>query len=255
MTSSLIVVGSGIKFLSHLTPEAKTYIEQSEVVLYLVNDPLLKEWIQKKNANTHSLDFLYQKYQLRQESYTAITKYILDELRKLQQVCVVLYGHPAVFAQPGLEAVRQAKKEGFEAIILPGISAEDCLFSDLLIDPGSSGCQSFEATDFLLYKRKFDVYCHLILWQIDMIGMLGHKKLHHKGISLLTNYLKNFYSEDHLITIYEAAQYPSFKPLIQHFQLKNLCFAKFSRISTLYVPPLENALYDENVLQYLEMIN
>ena len=47
---SLVVVGSGIKFMSHLTIEAKSYIEQSDKVLYLVNDPLMKKWIQDSNT-------------------------------------------------------------------------------------------------------------------------------------------------------------------------------------------------------------
>ena len=59
---SLTLVGSGIKSLSHLTMEAKTYITQSEKVLYLVNEPAMKEWIQGANKNTESLDYLYFKY-------------------------------------------------------------------------------------------------------------------------------------------------------------------------------------------------
>lgn len=35
--ASLILVGSGIKFISHLTTEAKAYIQHSSKVLYLVN--------------------------------------------------------------------------------------------------------------------------------------------------------------------------------------------------------------------------
>jgi len=34
--SSLIVVGVGIKFISHLSVEAKAYISQSDRVLYLI---------------------------------------------------------------------------------------------------------------------------------------------------------------------------------------------------------------------------
>src|SRR5580658_7209196 len=135
--ASLVVVGTGIKFLSHLTTEATVYIEQSDKVLFLVNDPAIKEWIKKKNSCSESLDPLYTKYSLRQDCYQAITDHILKTLYERLHVCVVLYGHPGVFAQPGLDAVLQARKQGFYAVLLPGISAEDCLFADLLIDPGS----------------------------------------------------------------------------------------------------------------------
>ena len=47
-------------------------------------------------------------------------------------------------------------REGFNAQMLAGISAEDCLFADLGLDPGKNGCQSFEATDFLIRRRQFE---------------------------------------------------------------------------------------------------
>ncbi len=62
MSGSLIIVGSGIKFLSHLTTEAKAYIEQSEKVLYLVNEPVMKQWIQSTNPLSESLDPLYNNF-------------------------------------------------------------------------------------------------------------------------------------------------------------------------------------------------
>src|SRR2546429_6584747 len=49
---------------------------------------------------------------------------------------------------------RQAREEGFEAEMLPAVSAEDCLFADLGVDPGDEGCQSFEATSFLLFRSE-----------------------------------------------------------------------------------------------------
>ena len=37
--------------------------------------------------------------------------------------------------------------------MLPAISAEDCLFADVGIDPAMTGCQSYEATDFMINGR------------------------------------------------------------------------------------------------------
>lgn len=255
MSASLIIVGCGIKFLSHLTSEAKAYIEQSDKLLYLVNDPAMKEWLQKSNPNTESLDEIYQKYTLRNDSYQAITEYILSELRKEQHVCVVLYGHPTVFAKPGLDAVAQAKREGYEARILPGISAEACLFADLLIDPGTCGCQSFEATDFLIHQRQFDTSSHLILWQIDIIGALHNPDSfdNANGLNLLLDYLIPSYPPEHEIYLYEAAQYPGFEPKIEKIQLGQIVDANLTRISTLYIPPAHHAVCDTQVLDRLNI--
>lgn len=253
--ASLTIVGTGIKFLSHLTTEAKAYIEQSDKVLYLVNDPAMKEWISKTNSNSESLDSLYTKHALRRECYQEITHYILENLRLNQHVCAVFYGHPTVFAQPGIDAIKQARNEGYQAKVLPGISAEDCLFADLLINPGSSGCQSFEATDFLLYQRKFDPSCHLILWQASMIGMLGHDKSpkNAPGIPLLVEYLNQFYPVSHQVFLYEAAQYPSFEPRITTITLAELVTTEFSRISTLYIPPAKKSEINEAIFKSLNL--
>jgi tetrapyrrole methylase family protein/MazG family protein len=253
--SSLIVVGVGIKFISHLSVEAKAYISQSDRVLYLINDPLMQDWIKQLNPSSESLDHLYTQHSLRIDCYKAISKYILETLHSYKHVCVVMYGHPSVFAQPALDAVKQAKKNGYFAKVLPAISAEDCLFADLLIDPGSCGCQSFEATDFLIHRRQFDTQSHLVLWQVGVIGALTHVKnfTDTNGISVLTNYLEQFYSPHHPVIAYEAAQYPSFDPRIEEVELKQLANTTLSRITTLYVPPLGKALCDKDMLLALNI--
>lgn len=253
--SSLVLVGSGIKFISHLTTETKAYIEQSDKVLYLVNEPAIQKWIQQNSTNSESLDFLYTKHTLRIDCYREITNYILMQVRKNQHVCVVLYGHPTVFAQPGLNAILQAQVEGYYTKVLPGISAEDCLFADLLINPGSCGCQSFEATDFLVHQRIWDSRCHLILWQVSVIGLLGHasKYDNRKGASLLLSYLRKHYDISHNAILYEAAQYPGFEPKIIKISLAELPEIEFPRLASLYIPPLETLLPNKEVLKALEI--
>jgi len=237
---SLVVVGSGIKFISHLTPEAKAYILESDVVLYLVNEPLLKEWISHQNKNSESLDPIYFAYQNRQESYNAISEYILKMVRDNKHVCVVIYGHPCVYSTPGLISAKKAKREGYYTKILPGISAESCLFADLMINPGDTGYQSFEATDFLIHKKNFNPESHLILWQPDTIGLQTNINNHNNenGIKSLTTYLCKFYIPTHEIIIYEAAQYPGLEAKIYYTALNKLPVTTFSPISTLYIPPI-----------------
>jgi uncharacterized protein YabN with tetrapyrrole methylase and pyrophosphatase domain len=253
--ASLVLVGSGIKFVSHLTTEAKAYIKESPKVLYLVNDPLMQLWIQKNNANAESLDSLYIKYPLRLQCYRAITEYILAFVRKRQHVCVVLYGHPTVFAQPGLAAIQQAKKEGFYTKVLPGISTEDCLFADLLIDPGSKGCQSYEATEFLLCQPTIELSSHLILWQVGVIGLLGHAqgKSHEnkKGVTCLMEYLLSYYPKEHIVYFYEAAQYPYQEPKINQLALGEIASSSISRLTTLYIPPLIKKTFNSVMLKRL----
>jgi tetrapyrrole methylase family protein/MazG family protein len=252
--ASLVVVGSGIKFVAHLTHEARAYIEQSDLTLYLVNEPAMKAWIKKCNPRSESLDTIYSKYSNRLDCYKAISDYILLNVRQNKHVCVVLYGHPSVFSKPGLDAVKQAIQEGFFAKILPGISAEACLFADLLIDPGTCGCQSFEATNFLIHRKQIDTSSHLILWQVDAVGITDHSIIKNEvGTQLLLDYLVSIYNKNHSVIIYEAAQYPGLEPRIEKILLKHLPIADLSPISTLYIPPSRKSLCDESTIKNLNI--
>ena len=222
-----------------MTLEARAYIEKSDKVLYLVSDPALKKWIADANTQTEALDNLYFGSEHRADAYAAITDYIIKQLATPQHLCVALYGHPTVFSKPALDAALLARKQGIDVKILPGISAEACLFADLMIDPGTCGCQSFEATDFLLQQRKFDTRCHLILWQPDVIGLTKHAShANESGIEWLMQHLLTYYPRDHAIIIYQAAQYPGMQPAIAAVPLGELTSAAFSPICTIYVKPI-----------------
>lgn len=250
---SLVVVGVGIKVVGHVTLEAQAFIQHAEKVLYLVaNDPII-EWIRRLNPTAESLHDYYADDKLRIETYYEIIDHILDLVRQGLQLCVVYYGHPGVFVTSAHVAVRRARQEGFLAWMLPGISAEDCLFADLALDPANHGVQSFEATAFLLQKRQADVTSNLILWQVGTVGVL-HYHIHMQianGLRVLTEYLMEFYDSDHEIVLYEASVYPSFPPLIQRLPLAQLPMTPVSRMATLYLPPKVRAPFDPTMIERL----
>ena len=53
-------------------------------------------------------------------STSEMVEEILAAVREGKRVCAVFYGHPGVYVKPSHEAVRRARKEGFEARMLPG---------------------------------------------------------------------------------------------------------------------------------------
>jgi hypothetical protein len=71
------------------------------------------------------------------------------------------------------------------------------------------------------------------------------------GICLLSNYLNKQYGADHKVIVYEAAQYPHFKPRIEECELMHLSNAHITQISTLYVPPACAAVGDEIMIKQL----
>lgn len=254
--ASLVVVGSGIKALAHLTQEVKTYITHADKVLYTINEPVTEEWIIKNAKNAESLDEIYFSYPQRIDAYRAITDYILANLKAEQHICVVMYGHPCFYAKSGLDAVTQALSEGYDARLLPSISSEDCLFADLLIDPATYGCQSYDATDFLVHQHPFNLSAYLILYQVSVIGASGQARFHdnRKNIKILVNHLTMYYPSNHLITLYSAAQYPGLEAKISHMQLSDLCSANISPVETLCIPPLRKAIPNIEMLAQLSTI-
>jgi hypothetical protein len=92
-------------------------------------------------------------------------------VRKGENVVSIFYGHPGVFVSPSHRTIALASEEGHSAKMLPGISAEDCLYADLAVDPSSAGCVTYEATDLLLSNRSLIPSSHLVLYQVGVIGI------------------------------------------------------------------------------------
>lgn len=251
---SLFIVGTGLHLVGDLTLAAQARIEQADKVLYAVADPVTARWLQTLNATAEALP-VNTTHRRRREMHREMVERILAEVRQDRQVCAVFYGHPGVFSDPAHEAIRQARREGFEARMLPGISAAACLYADLGLDPGRNGCQSFEATDFLIRQRKFDPTSALILWQIAVIGNLGFYKErgHGYGITVLAEVLASHYEADHEVTVYEAATYPVCEAVIQPMPLAQLSEAPITELSTLYVPPKTSASVDIEMMARLGM--
>jgi uncharacterized protein YabN with tetrapyrrole methylase and pyrophosphatase domain len=169
-------------------------------------------------------------------------------------VCAVFYGHPGVFVYPSHRAIERARQEGFAASMCPGISAEDCLFADLGVDPGAQGCQSYEATHFLVRQRRFDPCTPLILWQIGVIADLSVREpgtRNEQGLRALVDTLVEHYCAEHEVVVYRAAQWPIGDPSIERIPLARLAAAEITPLSTLYVPPLPDLPVDQEMIDRL----
>ena len=167
---SLTIVGTGYRVAGQMTLEAVACMEQSQKLFYLVGEPVMELWIQERNPTAEALDDCYARGRPREKSYKEMVNRMLGPVRRGLDVVGAFYGHPGVFADPTHTAIRIARREGYRAVMLPAVSAEDCLFAELGVDPADRGCQSYEATDFLNRRPRFDPSCALILWQIGVIG-------------------------------------------------------------------------------------
>lgn len=236
---SLVIVGTGIKIANQCTIEARYHVEAADIVFEVVGDQLAQSFLRSLNKNVVSLQHLYGRDRARSETYEQMVETILDAVRAGKRVCAAFYGHPGVYVYPSHESVRRARAAGYEAEMLPAVSADACIFADLGFDPGWLGCQSFEATDFVINARKFDPTAVRILWQIALVGdrTLRVFASDPRRIALLAEVLMEDYPPDHQATVYCAATLPVGEPQVQQLPLNRLAEAEVTQESTLIVPP------------------
>jgi tetrapyrrole (corrin/porphyrin) methylase-like protein len=236
-----------------VTPEAVAAIERADEVLYLVTDPLMAAWLEEAAPRSRSLHGHYAPGKDRAETYAEIVEELLAPVRAGRDVCAVFYGHPGVFVHPGHEAIRDARTEGFAARMLPAVSALDCLFADLAIDPAVTGLASYEATEFVVHRRRPDTAATLVLWQIGVIGELGYAtEPSRANLAVLGEHLARSYPGDHEAIVYEASPYPLVAdPFVLRVPLQALPDANVPLLSTLVVPPARKPRRDRATMARL----
>lgn len=251
---SLVVVGSGVAAVVQTTLEAVEYMTRADRLFYLVADSLTEFWIKKLNPSATTLADLYGDRIPRSRTYNAMTARITDAVRAGHDVCAVFYGHPGVFVEASHRSVERLQRDGFSARMVPGVSADACLFADLGVDPGMCGIQSFEATDFLLRRRRFDPTSVLLLWQVGVIGETTGRvaPVLPERLATLTRRLRHAYPADHPVVLYRAAKFGTKGPFIQSMSLEALSEADVSPLETLYVPPLRQREADPRILAWFD---
>ncbi len=251
----LVVVGTGIQCAGQASMAAQYAIERADRVLFAVVDPWTVAWVRRLNPAAESLPYPMDDSP-RSQTYARMVDRILVALGEHDRVCAVFYGHPGVLTDAAHAAVIRARAAGHEARMLPGISALDCLYTDMGIDPGREGCQVYEATDFLLRPRAFDVHSHLIICQIGFIGNFsffdsGRQDRIRRGLAILTERLRPHYGADHEVILYEAATLPTASARRDRLPLSALADARVTDLTTLYLPPLGPAPMDPDMAMRL----
>lgn len=221
----------------------------------------MKNWVVKNARKYISLDDIYFSSKQRSESYDKIANELLSSIQKNDNVCFLIYGHPTFFSSVVDKIKKRISSEDIIIQVMPGISAMDCLFADLKIDPGSMGLQSYDATEFLLYDEKFSTTSHLVLWQIAIIGEIGvvkNSKINldrqKKAITILITKLLIHYPADHIVKLYVASQYPSIDFELVSIELQKLNEINISRLATLYIPPSKEKTINLDVINELKLI-
>jgi hypothetical protein len=254
---SLVCVGVGMTLGSHLGPLARSHIENADVVFMAVSDGVVELWLKQMHPDVRSLQHFYREGKSRARTYRQMVDAMLKEVRAGKRVCGAFYGHPGVFALPPHEAIAIARREGYAAHMEPGISAEDCLYADLGIDPGTFGCQHYEASQLLFYNRRIDPAAYLVLWQIGIVGdrTLARFSTGVEYRRVLLDVLGSDYPLEHEVILYRAATLPIHKPRIKRLTLRKLPTARIDLDDTLVIPPARELEADKTTLARLRALD
>ena len=234
-----MIVGTGIKVAGHATLETVEAIKSADKLFYLVTETATAAWLRRLNSSATTLDDLYAEGKPRHKSYAEMTARIVSVVQAGSRVCAAFYGHPGVFVNASHFCIQLLRRQGYGARMLPGVSAEDCLFADLGINPGDYGCSSFDATDFLAFKRVFDPRSGLILWQVGALGEGSVRKgllARPERLRALTDVLRRHYPARHPVVVYEAATFPACEPVVMRVPLRQLPEMKLRPMMTVYIP-------------------
>jgi precorrin-6B methylase 1 len=254
---SLACVGIGMTLGSHLTPLARSQIEQADVVFAALSDGIVELWLQRMHPDVRSLQPYYAEGKSRMKTYRQWVDLMMTEVRAGKKVCGVFYGHPGIFAWSPHKAIEVARAEGFKAHMEPGISAEDCLYADLGIDPGRFGCQHFEASQLLFYERRIDPTGYLVLWQVGLVGdrSLARFETGSPYRQVLVDLLGQDYPLDHEVIIYRGATLPIEKPRIRRVALRDLPHVLLTAEETVVLPPAKALKLNLAMQQRLEALD
>lgn len=236
---SIACVGLGMTLGSHLGPLARSHIEQSDVVFAALSDGIVEMWLESMHADVRSLQPYYGEGKSRLVTYREWVEVMMVEVRAGRKVCAVFYGHPGIFAWTPHEVIKVARAEGFRAHMEPGISAEDCLYADLGIDPGRQGCQHYEASQLLFCQTPLNPAAYLVLWQVGLVGDRSLKRFATgpEYRQVLVDVLEKNYPLEHEVVIYRGATLPIQQPRIRRVALRDLPATDVTAEETVILPP------------------
>jgi len=86
MSGSLVCVGTGMTLGAHISPIAKSHIEQADVVFSLMANGFAEKWLEGMNGDVRTLQGFYQEGKNRNITYNEMVEAILTEVRDGKKV-------------------------------------------------------------------------------------------------------------------------------------------------------------------------
>jgi uncharacterized protein YabN with tetrapyrrole methylase and pyrophosphatase domain len=251
----IYIVGLGILHPNQITREVEAALCRSNEVLFVERSDALESYLATISTKLTDLaTAAYQEGADRLEAYDTMAAMVIDAALDHPPVTFALYGHPLIFAYPPFQILQIAPLLNLRVKILPGISALDCLFVDLKLDPAQQGLQIYEATDLLLRRRPLQPDVPCLLWQIGVV----ETRLYTEGVSRpqrferIKRYLLEHYPPDHEVVAVYSTKHPLLQSSFVRFALEDIetHADELHQGMTLYIPAVrQRPIADHELLE------
>lgn len=209
------IVGLGIRSRDHATRELERALSSCNEVLFVDNGVATGAWLAHLCPRVTPLyGASYVERAARGDAYVQMAARVVDAALDHGPVAFGMQGHPLVYSAAPFLIRDAASLLDLTVEVLPGVSALDCLFADLWLDPALEGLQMLEATDLLLRRRPIVPDIPLLLWQVGNVESRLHtsRRSHPDRFERLRAYLLETYPPDHPVLVYFASTHPLVPP-------------------------------------------
>jgi uncharacterized protein YabN with tetrapyrrole methylase and pyrophosphatase domain len=237
----IAVVGLGITGIHQITRESEETIKRCTETFVIDTAVGVLDYLKTLSPKITDLMALYTLGSHRRQIYRRMASEVVAAAMENPTVCFAAYGHPKMYCYPTTLIQRSAKLLNLKVQVFPGISCVDTLLVDLNLDPGLEGLQIYDATDLIVRRRPLqtDVSCIIMQAPIVLEAYNRQGTLSLENLTLLQNYLLEFYPADHKVVIDLSKTHPLLEPTTQKIALGNLAavLCRSSTMGTLFIPP------------------
>jgi len=258
--ADIYILGLGILNVEHMTRETERVLRRCREVLYVDTGVATQAFLEGVCPRVTALyETSYEENGPRLNAYHRMAARVVNAAMDHAPVAFAMHGHPIVGVYAPFLIRDMARLLNLEVQVLPGISAMDCLFAELMVDPCVAGMQMYEATDLLLRRRTLHADVPALIWQIGSV----ETRLHTTRISKperferLRAYLLQFYPPQHPVSAFYSTPHPLMPSTVLAFALEDMCghahllHAGF----TLFVPSVgEKPVEDRELLRQMDSV-
>jgi hypothetical protein len=256
----IYIAGLGVLNIDQITRETERVIRRSNEVLYVDTGVATRPYLESLCPRATSLfETCYEETGHRLNAYHHMAARVLDAALGHPPVTFAMHGHPIVGAYTPFLIRDMANLLGLQVLVLPGISAMDCLFAELMVDPCVTGMQMYEATDLLLRRRPLQPDVPALIWQIGCVETTLHTMRISKPARFerLRSHLLRFYPPQHEVSAVYSTPHPLMPSTVRLFALRDICdYAHLLHSGfTLFIPSaIERPIEDQELLRRIDSV-